>query len=67
MTTLPPRQAQVLKFIIQYRRKNDVSPSYAEIADGNDMPLSQVQQVLNALAAKGVITKTEEARSIEVV
>lgn len=65
---LPPRQRQVLHFIVRTIEDKQESPTLQEIADANNMQVAQAQQIVNALEAKGKIKTTPHAmRSIEIV
>lgn len=41
MTTLTPRRKEVLAYIIAYRRRHGLSPTFGEIAEGLDPPVSK--------------------------
>lgn len=65
---LPPRQRQVLHFIVRTIEDKQESPTLQEIADANDMKVSQAQNIVQALEAKGKIkTTAHKMRSIEVI
>jgi SOS-response transcriptional repressor LexA len=52
---LPPQQRAVCDFIVNYRQKNDFSPSYGEIAAALDLSHSTVVTYVDILRRKGVV------------
>lgn len=65
--SLTPKQKKILKFIINYTKKNDYSPSLEEIAKHfNLKAVSTVHQYIEALKNKGYLKKEEnKPRSIK--
>ena len=63
------KQQRILDFIIDYTDKNNVSPTYREIAAGLEMKsVSGVAEHIDNLVALGAIRKNEESgRVLEVV
>lgn len=68
MQTLTKRQKQILDFIAEYIKKNDISPTYEEIKKRFKLSaLSTVHQHVEALISKGYLIKNENSsRGIEV-
>lgn len=66
---LTPRQQKVYAFIKSYITKNGYSPSYAEIAEANDMKTrSHVNQIIKNIEKRKWITRIPgTARSIEIL
>jgi repressor LexA len=68
MTSLTPRQLQVVTFIRRFSAQHGFAPTLAEIARHLGVIKATVQQYLQALEDKGVITRKRYShRSIELV
>jgi SOS-response transcriptional repressor LexA len=68
MNGLSPRQAEIYQFILDYRQKRDISPTFREIASATMLSLTSVVAHIQAMKAKGCIDwEPNSARSIHVV
>ncbi len=63
------QQEKLLKFIIDYQKKNNVTPSFDEMKDGLDLKSkSGIHRILSALEERGYIKKlNNRARAIEII
>lgn len=65
---LTKRQAQVLRWIERYMKKNHWAPTYREIADGQGVALNAVTGHLRALEKKGwIVRAANKERAMYVV
>jgi SOS-response transcriptional repressor LexA len=65
---LTERQKSVLKFIDDYKKKNEgMAPSIREIADSYDATPGAAYVVLNALKRKGYLMYDRRPRSIKIL
>ena len=69
ITMLTFQQEKLLKFIIDYQKKNNVTPSFDEMKDGLDLKSkSGIHRILSALEERGYIKKlNNRARAIEII
>ena len=63
------QQEKLLKFIIDYQKNNNVTPSFDEMKDGLDLKSkSGIHRILSALEERGYIKKlNNRARAIEII
>ena len=63
------QQEKLLKFIIDYQKENNVTPSFDEMKDGLDLKSkSGIHRILSALEERGYIKKlNNRARAIEII
>ena len=63
------QQEKLLKFIIDYQKQNNVTPSFDEMKDGLDLKSkSGIHRIVSALEERGYIKKlNNRARAIEVI
>ena len=63
------QQEKLLKFIIDYQKENNVTPSFDEMKDGLDLKSkSGIHRIVSALEERGYIKKlNNRARAIEIV
>ena len=63
------QQEKLLKFIIDYQKQNNVTPSFDEMKDGLDLKSkSGIHRILSALEERGYIKKlNNRARAIEII
>ena len=63
------QQEKLLKFIIDYQKKNNVTPSFDEMKDGLDLKSkSGIHRIVSALEERGYIKKlNNRARAIEII
>ena len=63
------QQEKLLKFIIDYQKQNNVTPSFDEMKDGLDLKSkSGIHRILSALGERGYIKKlNNRARAIEII
>ena len=63
------QQDKLLKFIIDYQKKNNVTPSFDEMKDGLDLKSkSGIHRIVSALEERGYIKKlNNRARAIEII
>jgi|SRR3989339_620315 len=67
MSTLTPRQKQILDYIKSYIQKNGVSPTFGEIGRHTKKAFSTVHEHVELLIKKGFLIKTNNSsRGIEV-
>ena len=68
-TMLTFQQEKLLKFIIDYQKQNNVTPSFDEMKDGLDLKSkSGIHRILSALEERGYIKKlNNRARAIEII
>jgi repressor LexA len=68
MNDLSPRQSEIYQYILDYRQRKDVSPTFREIAEGVGAPLSTAMAHIQALRGKGYIAWDDRAaRSIHII
>ena len=69
ITMLTFQQEKLLKFIIDYQKLNNVTPSFDEMKDGLDLKSkSGIHRIVSALEERGYIKKlNNRARAIEIV
>ena len=69
MTMLTFQQEKLLKFIIDYQKQNNVTPSFDEMKDGLDLKSkSGIHRIVSALEERGYIKKlNNRARAIEII
>lgn len=69
ITMLTFQQEKLLKFIIDYQKENNVTPSFDEMKDGLDLKSkSGIHRILSALEERGYIKKlNNRARAIEII
>ena len=69
ITMLTFQQEKLLKFIIDYQKKNNVTPSFDEMKDGLDLKSkSGIHRIVSALEERGYIKKlNNRARAIEII
>lgn len=68
MAELTVRQAEILKFIIDYKKREDMAPSFREIGDNFGLEVKPVNDHLQALKKKGYLTWKERiSRSIKIL
>ena len=69
ITMLTFQQEKLLKFIIDYQKQNNVTPSFDEMKDGLDLKSkSGIHRILSALEERGYIKKlNNRARAIEII
>ena len=63
------QQEKLLKFIIDYQKENNVTPSFDEMKDGLDLKSkSGIHRIVSALEERGYIKKlNNRARAIEII
>ncbi len=63
------QQEKLLKFIIDYKKQNNVTPSFDEMKDGLDLKSkSGIHRIVSALEERGYIKKlNNRARAIEII
>ena len=63
------QQDKLLKFIIDYQKQNNVTPSFDEMKDGLDLKSkSGIHRIVSALEERGYIKKlNNRARAIEII
>ena len=63
------QQEKLLKFIIDYQKQNNVTPSFDEMKDGLDLKSkSGIHRIVSALEERGYIKKlNKRARAIEII
>ena len=63
------QQEKLLKFIIDYQKNNNVTPSFDEMKDGLDLKSkSGIHRIVSALEERGYIKKlNNRARAIEII
>ena len=63
------QQEKLLKFIIDYQKQNNVTPSFDEMKDGLDLKSkSGIHRIVSALEERGYIKKlNNKARAIEII
>ncbi len=63
------QQEKLLKFIIDYQKQNNVTPSFDEMKDGLDLKSkSGIHRIVSALEERGYIKKlNNRARAIEII
>ena len=68
-TMLTFQQEKLLKFIIDYQKENNVTPSFDEMKDGLDLKSkSGIHRIVSALEERGYIKKlNNRARAIEII
>ena len=59
MKTITLKQQKTLNFIRKFIEKNGYSPTYREISERFNVNVSVIQKVINTLAAKNYIQKTD--------
>lgn len=69
ITMLTFQQEKLLKFIIDYQKKNNITPSFDEMKDGLDLKSkSGIHRIVSALEERGYIKKlNNRARAIEII
>lgn len=69
ITMLTYQQEKLLKFIIDYQKQNNVTPSFDEMKDGLDLKSkSGIHRIVSALEERGYIKKlNNRARAIEII
>ena len=69
ITMLTFQQEKLLKFIIDYQKKNNFTPSFDEMKDGLDLKSkSGIHRIVSALEERGYIKKlNNRARAIEII
>ena len=69
ITMLTFQQEKLLKFIIEYQKENNVTPSFDEMKDGLDLKSkSGIHRIVSALEERGYIKKlNNRARAIEII
>ena len=69
ITMLTFKQEKLLKFIIDYQKQNNVTPSFDEMKDGLDLKSkSGIHRIVSALEERGYIKKlNNRARAIEII
>ena len=69
ITMLTFQQEKLLKFIIDYQKQNNVTPSFDEMKDGLDLKSkSGIHRIVSALEERGYIKKlNNRARAIEII
>ena len=69
ITMLTFQQEKLLKFIIDYQKENNVTPSFDEMKDGLDLKSkSGIHRIVSALEERGYIKKlNNRARAIEII
>lgn len=69
ITMLTFQQEKLLKFIIDYQKNNNVTPSFDEMKDGLDLKSkSGIHRIVSALEERGYIKKlNNRARAIEII
>ena len=69
ITMLTFQQEKLLKFIIEYQKNNNVTPSFDEMKDGLDLKSkSGIHRIVSALEERGYIKKlNNRARAIEII
>jgi repressor LexA len=68
MNDLSPRQSEIYQFILDYRQRKDVSPTFREIAEGAGLSLASTRAHIQALRGKGYIAWDDRAaRSIHII
>lgn len=69
ITMLTFQQEKLLKFIIDYQKQNNVTPSFDEMKDGLDLKSkSGIHRIVSALEERGYIKKlNKRARAIEII
>ena len=69
ITMLTFQQEKLLKFIINYQKQNNVTPSFDEMKDGLDLKSkSGIHRIVSALEERGYIKKlNNRARAIEII
>ena len=67
MKGLTGRQAQVLEYIVKYRRERGISPTFRETAGHFGVSLQAIQNITGFIRKKGLLTWTEgKARTLKV-
>ncbi len=63
------QQEKLLKFIIDYQKQNNVTPSFDEMKDGLDLKSkSGIHRIVSALEERGYVKKlNNRARAIEII
>ena len=63
------QQEKLLKFIIEYQKQNNFTPSFDEMKDGLDLKSkSGIHRIVSALEERGYIKKlNNRARAIEII
>ena len=63
------QQEKLLKFIIDYQKQNNITPSFDEMKDGLDLKSkSGIHRIVSALEERGYIKKlNNRARAIEII
>ena len=69
ITMLTFQQEKLLKFIIDYQKQNNITPSFDEMKDGLDLKSkSGIHRIVSALEERGYIKKlNNRARAIEII
>jgi repressor LexA len=68
MNDLSPRQSEIYQYILDYRQRKDVSPTFREIAGHIGLSLSSAMAHIQALRGKGYIAWDDRAaRSIHII
>ena len=69
ITMLTFQQEKLLKFIIDYQKQNNVTPSFDEMKDGLDLKSkSGIHRIVSALEERGYIKKlNNRARALEII
>ena len=69
ITMLTFQQEKLLKFIIDYQKENNVTPSFDEMKDGLDLKSkSGIHRIVSALEERGYIKKlNNRARALEII
>jgi repressor LexA len=68
MNGLSPRQSEIYQYILDYRQRKDISPTFREIAEGAGLSLGSARAHIQALRDKGYIAWDDRAaRSIHIV
>ena len=69
ITMLTFQQEKLLKFIIDYQKQNNVTPSFDEMKDGLDLKSkSGIHRIVSALEERGYVKKlNNRARAIEII
>jgi SOS-response transcriptional repressor LexA len=68
MEALSPRQDEIYRFILNYRKDKDLSPTFREIAEGVGLSLAAAVDHIQALRGKRYITwQPHSPRSIHAI
>jgi repressor LexA len=68
MNDLSPRQSEIYQYILDYRQRKDISPTFREIANAIGLSLSTAMAHIQALRGKGYIIWDNRApRSIHII